>query len=71
MWPGTKKVAAIPRRSSMRSSRGTPTRPPNSPRDISAGEESPTSGPSHTDIASKSKLRQTIGPPGTATGPRR
>src|SRR5262245_57491358 len=45
-------------RSSSASTRGTPTRAPNSPRASIAGVG--WSNPNHTDSASKSKLRQTV-----------
>src|SRR5215831_2161541 len=47
-------------RASKRRIRGTPTRPPNSPRDKSVGELRPKL-PSQSENASKSKVRQTVG----------
>ena len=60
MWPGTKKVAWISSRASNRRIRGTPTRAPNSPREIAVGVSVPKL-PIQTEIASKSKVRQTVG----------
>ena len=59
MIPGTKNVAGTPSRARMSSTRGTATRPANSPRDTAAGVVIP-SAPAQTLIASKSNVRQTF-----------
>ena len=58
VWPGTNHELRIAYFASSASSRGAPTRGPNSPREIQPGEVWPRA--MKPEMPSKSKVRQTI-----------
>jgi hypothetical protein len=59
--PATKDVAAMVSRSRSETIRRTPTLAPNSPRESAVGVASPRER-NQTDIASKSNVKQAVGP---------